>query len=57
MVDAMWGLSLIIGWLAMANVGSKSVYDFTVNDIDGNSVNMGTRYSGKVLLIVNVATF
>lgn len=32
----------------------KTVYDFTVKDIDGRSVKL-SRYRGKVLLIVNVA--
>lgn len=32
-----------------------SVYDFTVNDNKGNEVSL-SRYSGKVLLIVNTAT-
>ena len=32
-----------------------NVYDFTVKDRKGNSVNLG-EYSGKVLLIVNTAT-
>jgi len=33
----------------------KTVYDVTVRDIDGKSVNL-SRYKGKVLLIVNVAS-
>ena len=33
----------------------KSIYDFTMKDIDGNSVNLG-EFKGKVLLIVNVAS-
>ncbi len=33
----------------------KSVYDFTVKDIDGNDIKMD-QYRGKVLLIVNVAS-
>ncbi|KAK4258429.1 hypothetical protein QN277_007880 [Acacia crassicarpa] len=39
----------------MAEPSSKSVYDFTVKDIRGNDVNL-SQYSGKVLLIVNVAS-
>ncbi|KAM1270654.1 hypothetical protein ACFX13_032541 [Malus domestica] len=39
----------------MAEESSKSVYDFTVKDIHGNDVNL-SAYSGKVLLIVNVAS-
>ncbi|RDX75225.1 putative phospholipid hydroperoxide glutathione peroxidase, partial [Mucuna pruriens] len=34
---------------------SKSIYDFTVKDIRGNDVSLND-YSGKVLLIVNVAS-
>ncbi|KAJ6823265.1 putative glutathione peroxidase 2 [Iris pallida] len=33
----------------------KSIYDFTVKDINGNDVNLST-YTGKVLLIINVAS-
>ena len=33
----------------------KTVYGFTMKDIDGESVNLG-KYKGKVLLIVNVAS-
>ncbi|XP_065023552.1 probable glutathione peroxidase 2 [Musa acuminata AAA Group] len=32
-----------------------SLYDIAVKDMDGNDVNLGS-YSGKVLLIVNVAS-
>jgi hypothetical protein len=32
-----------------------SIYQFTVNDIDGNSVPLST-YEGKVTLMVNVAS-
>ena len=35
--------------------GGKGIYDFTMNDIDGNPVSLET-YRGKVLLIVNVAS-
>ncbi len=34
---------------------AQSIYDFTVKDIDGNDVSM-SKYKGKVLLIVNVAS-
>ena len=34
---------------------TKSVHDFTVQDIDGNDVSL-SQYEGKVLLIVNVAS-
>ncbi len=39
----------------MAAIPAKSVYDFTMKDIDGKDVSLG-RYKGKVLLIVNVAS-
>jgi len=34
----------------------KSCYDFTMKDIDGKEVNLG-KFKGKVLLVVNVASF
>ncbi|QDF28474.1 glutathione peroxidase [Halarcobacter anaerophilus] len=34
---------------------SMSIYDFSVKDIDGNEVSL-SKYKGKVLLIVNVAS-
>ncbi|XP_068661391.1 probable glutathione peroxidase 2 [Aristolochia californica] len=39
----------------MAEETPTSLYDFTVKDIRGNNVSLST-YSGKVLLIVNVAS-
>jgi len=33
----------------------QSIYDFTVQDIDGNDVSLAT-YKGKVVMIVNVAS-
>lgn len=36
--------------------GQPSVYAFTVQDIDGNDVPL-SRYRGKVVLVVNVASF
>ena len=33
-----------------------SLYDFTMDDIDGKPVNLG-QYRGKVLLVVNTASF
>ncbi|XP_027915488.1 probable phospholipid hydroperoxide glutathione peroxidase [Vigna unguiculata] len=39
----------------MAEQSSKSIYDFTVKDIRGNDVSLND-YSGKVILIVNVAS-
>src|ERR1700679_290450 len=41
--------------LLMAALPMKSVYDFTMKDIDGKDVSLG-QYKGKVLLIVNVAS-
>ncbi len=35
---------------------TAGVYDFTLNDIDGKPVNLG-QYKGKVLLVVNTASF
>jgi glutathione peroxidase len=34
---------------------AKSVYDFTVKDIDGKDVRL-SKYKGDVLMIVNVAS-
>ncbi|BCA56382.1 Glutathione peroxidase [Nitrospira sp. KM1] len=35
---------------------TTSLYDFTMEDIDGKPVNLG-QYKGKVLLVVNTASF
>ncbi|XP_059632876.1 probable glutathione peroxidase 2 [Cornus florida] len=40
---------------SMAEAIPKSIYDFTVKDIRGNDVPL-SKYKGKVLLIVNVAS-
>jgi glutathione peroxidase len=40
---------------ALAFAASKSVYDFTLNSIDGQATPLGS-YKGKVLLVVNVAS-
>jgi glutathione peroxidase len=42
-------------FLLLAAMPVKSVYDFTMKDIDGKDVSLG-QYKGKVLLIVNVAS-
>ena len=42
------------GGLLMA-VKTTSLYDFTMDDIDGKPVNLGV-YKGKVLLLVNTAS-
>src|SRR5258705_7705738 len=44
---------LVLGGVAMA--AEKSVYDFTMNSIDGQSTPLST-YKGKVVLLVNVAS-
>lgn len=48
-------LTAILSVLFIANQPAKTVYDFTVKDIDGKSVAL-SQYKGKVLLIVNVAS-
>lgn len=35
---------------------NKSIYDFSAETLDGRLVPLG-NYKGKVLLIINVATF
>ncbi|HRG90459.1 MAG TPA: glutathione peroxidase [Chitinophagales bacterium] len=47
-------LTIALVALFAAN-SSKTVYDFNVKDIDGNPVSL-SKYKGKVLLIVNVAS-
>lgn len=47
-----WSL-LLLGTVAMA--GEKSIYDFTMNSIDGESTPL-SKYRGKVVLVVNVAS-
>ena len=39
----------------MAGENQKSIYDFTMKDIDGKTVPL-SEYKGKVILIVNVAS-
>jgi len=41
--------------LLVAAAPFKSIYDFTVKDIDDKDVSLG-QYKGKVLLVVNVAS-
>lgn len=41
------------GWLMAAK--TPSLYDFTMNDIDGKPVDL-SQYKGKVLLVVNTAS-
>lgn len=44
---------LLIGAVAMA--GEKSVYDFTLNSIEGEPTSL-SKFHGKVVLLVNVAS-
>ena len=37
-------------------VKSTSLYDFTMDDIDGKPVNLGQPITGKLLLVVNTAS-
>ncbi|MGD1844907.1 MAG: glutathione peroxidase [Salibacteraceae bacterium] len=46
-------IAFILAFIAVP--GSKSVYDFTMNDIDGEPVKL-QQFEGRVLLIVNVAS-
>jgi glutathione peroxidase len=62
--------ALVIGWGLIAGLHaveadqegqlmaakSLSIYDFTMDDIDGKPVNL-SQYRGKVLLVVNTASF
>lgn len=48
-------LFFLISSVFFVSPPTKTVYDFKVNDIIGNKVSM-SRYKGKVLLIVNVAS-
>jgi len=47
-----WAL-LFLGTVALA--GEKSIYDFTMNSIDGESTPLA-KYRGQVVLVVNVAS-
>jgi len=47
-----WAL-LLVGTVAMA--GEKSIYDFTMNSIDGEPTPL-SKFHGKVVLVVNVAS-
>ena len=62
--------ALVVGWGLIAGLHSvqadqegqlmvaktPSIYDFTMDDIDGKPVNL-SQYRGKVLLVVNTASF
>jgi glutathione peroxidase len=54
------GLAVLAGGLCMSGIAHgeepmKSIYDFTMNTIDGEAIPL-SDYKGKVLLIVNVAS-
>jgi glutathione peroxidase len=48
-------LVIFLSILFSAAPSPKTVYDFTMKDIDGKNVSL-SQYKGKVLLIVNVAS-
>lgn len=48
-------LILLFSTTALFGDSMKSIYDFNLKDIDGNSVTLRT-YEGKVMLIVNTAS-
>lgn len=48
-------LFMIILFLVIAKGDTVSIYDFSVKDIEGKEVSL-SKYDGKVLLIVNVAS-
>ena len=45
----------LLVFAGMAFAAGKTVYDFTMNSIDGQPVQLSS-YKGKVLLLVNVAS-
>jgi len=54
MIKRLWIILIILHGVLFAGEG-MSIYDFKVQDIDSNMVSM-SKYKGKVLLIVNVAS-
>ncbi len=54
MIRSMLAMLLLLGALAHAAEGAF-ILDYKMNDIDGNEVEL-SRYKGKVLLVVNVAS-
>merc|ERR1719461_1791175 len=48
-------LALALCIAVSTQVSAKSVYDFSVTDVEGNVVSMD-KYKGKLLLVVNVAS-
>lgn len=51
---AMW-LALCLMFCAALMAGEKTIYDFTLNSIDGQPAPLST-YRGKVVMLVNVAS-
>lgn len=48
-------ITLCLVVLSMVAFGQKSIYDYSVQDIDGNEVSM-SMFKGKKILVVNVAS-
>lgn len=48
-------LSVLMAAGGLTSAPAASIYDFTMNDIDGRPISLGD-YRGKVLLLVNVAS-
>jgi len=55
MIKKLLLLFLILMQVSLVAGEKMSIYDFNVKDIDGKSVSL-SKYKGKVLLIVNVAS-
>uniref|UniRef100_A0A8C2ZHH6 Glutathione peroxidase n=1 Tax=Cyclopterus lumpus TaxID=8103 RepID=A0A8C2ZHH6_CYCLU len=47
---------MMISPFNLTSMAYKSIYDFSVETLDGQPVPL-SNYRGKVLLIINVATF
>lgn len=48
-------LTILCATTTLLSAAPKSIYDFTMNSIDGQPVSLSS-YSGKVVLLVNVAS-
>lgn len=48
-------LILAVVLISLGSVPAQGIYDFNMNDIDGNPVSL-SQYRGKVVMIVNVAS-
>lgn len=46
---------LMVALLSTLPLSAQTIYDFTMNDIDGKPVSL-SQYKGKVVMIVNVAS-